>query len=150
MIQRSYLIPAIFYLFIVGLMSGCEEAGKPDTEFSIQQNLFLQSISLVEHAGSLLQNPQVTQADIDKAMLEMDQGLSHAFQVEDHFLSTIDPRLPKFYTRVFIPGVEQYRLGVEASDKQKQLEGLNKLSQWGQFWLPLQPEIHNRLKAING
>lgn len=150
MIQRVFFLPAILWLCIAGLLIGCEQAKKPDTEFSIQQNLFLQSISLVEHAGSLLQNPQVSQADIDKAMLEMDQGLSHAFQVEDQFLSNIDPRLPKFYTRVFIPGVEQYRLGVEAADKQKQLDGLNKLSQWGQFWLPLQPEIHNRLKAING
>lgn len=148
--KRRFLLPAIFCLLAIGLLSGCEDSAKTDTEFSIQQNLFLQSISLVEHAGSMLQNPTMTQADIDAAMLEMDKGLSQAFQVNEQFLVQLDPRLPKFYTRVFIPGVEQYRLGVEGSNKQKQLDGLNKLSQWGQYWLPLKPKVYERFKAING
>ena len=147
---RRFLLSTIFCLLAISLLSGCEESDKADTEFSIQQNLFLQSISLVEHAGSMLQNPEMTRADIDAAMLEMDKGLSQAFQVNDEFLVQLDPRLPKFYTRVFIPGVEQYRLGVESSDRQKQLDGLNKLSQWGHYWLQLKPDVFAKFKALNG
>ena len=150
MIKRFYLSPLLYWLVFASLLSACEQAQKSDTELLIQQNLFLQSISLVEHAGSLLQNPGLSQSDIDKAMLEMDEGLGLAFQVTEPFLSQLDERLPKFYTRVFIPGVEQYRLGVEASDKQQQINGLNRLSQWGQYWLQLKPEVHERMRAVNG
>ena len=134
----------------MSVLSGCESEKNLETERSIQKNLFLQSIAMVEHAGSLLQNPAMTQSDIDSAMREMDKGLSQAFQVNDQFLVQLDSRLPKFYTQIFIQGVELYRLGVEGADKQKQLEGLNKLNQWGQYWLKLKPEVYQRLQVSNG
>ena len=64
----------------------------------------------------------------------LDQGLQLAFQVEGEALDRLDLRLGKNFQRYFIEGVENYRLGIEAADKEQQLKGLRLLARWGEFW----------------
>ncbi len=128
----------------------CESEKMKQTEQGIQQNRFLLSLELVESAGATLQSPGITQLDIDKAMEQMDQGLRQAFEVDAAFLKRIDIRLPKLYSEMFIPGVQNYRLGVESSDRKQQLEGLNQLRLWGQFWVAEKYNIQTRLIELNG
>lgn len=145
--------PTAFFVLMMlftALISGCETEKMQQTDFVIQQNLFLQSLELVESAGTILQNPELTQENIELAMSKMDQGLRQAFQVKQEFLQKLDVRLPKLYVDIFIVGVENYRLGVEASDREKQLEGLGLLSQWGKFWLQEKPNIQQKLVSLNG
>jgi hypothetical protein len=137
-------------VFVLALVAGCEQSKVGETELGIQQNHFIQSLRLVEGAGAVLQQPGVKDADIQKALQQMDQGISQAFQVEDDFLRGLDLRLPKYYQQRFIPGVEQYRLGVESADRQQQLEGLNLLNQWGKFWQQEQANIMQKLQQLNG
>lgn len=139
-----------FSLLAVLLSTGCESEKMQETHFSIQQNRFIQSLELVESAGVTLQNPELTRQDIDRAMLKMDRGLEQAYQVETDFLQKLDVRLPRLYSEIFIKGVEQYRIGVESSDREQQLQGLNLLSQWGKFWYEQKPAIQNKLVELNG
>ena len=139
-----------FSLLAVLLSTGCESEKMQETHFSIQQNRFIQSLELVESAGVTLQNPELTRQDIDRAMLRMDRGLEQAYQVETDFLQKLDVRLPRLYSEIFIKGVEQYRIGVESSDREQQLQGLNLLSQWGKFWYEQKPAIQNKLVELNG
>jgi hypothetical protein len=132
------------------VLQSCDTEKMQETHNSIQQNHFLQSLALVESAGSILQNPQLTQDDIKKAMGQMDEGLKQAFKVEMKFLTKLEVSLPKLYNEIFIKGVEQYRVGVEASDREKQIEGLNLLSQWGKYWQAEKPNIQQKLVNING
>jgi hypothetical protein len=127
----------------------CESERIKQTEMGIQQNRFLLSLELVESAGTILQSPGLTQQDIDKAMEQMDQGLRQAFEVDSAFLKRLDIRLPKLYGEMFIPGVQNYRLGVESSDRAQQLEGLNLLRLWGQFWATEKRNIQNRLIELH-
>ena len=90
------------------------------------------------------------QKSIDKAMEQMDQGLRQAFEVDTEFLKQLDVRLPKLYSEMFIPGVQSYRLGVESSDRGEQIEGLNLLRLWGQFWVAEKRNIQNRLIELQG
>lgn len=136
-------------ILLTALMTGCETEKMQQTDFVIQQNLFLQSVELVESAGNILQNPNLTKENIEQAMSKMDQGLKQAFQVKKNFLQQLDVRLPKLYVDVFIAGVENYRLGVEASDREKQLQGLGLLGQWGKFWLQEKPRIQQKLVSLN-
>lgn len=137
-----------FLLFLVTatMLLACEKQKEGQTEFSIlQKNLFLQSIELVESAGGIIQTPGLSEIDIEKAMKQMDQGLQKAFQVENNFLNSLNVRLPGLYEHAFISGVENYRLGVESSDKEKQMYGLNLLSKWGEFWLVEKSDIQQKL-----
>ncbi len=132
------------------MLVGCDEQTRQETNLGMQQNYFLQSLQMVESAGEILQGADLSSTDIDRALQQMDQGLSQAFQVEREFLKQLDVRLPKLYTELFIPGVEQYRLGVEASDREQQLKGLDLLSRWGEYWLKEKPAIQDRLMSLHG
>ncbi len=148
--QSVIKLPFFWAVMVSALLSACDTEKMQETRNSIQQNHFLQSLELVENAGSILQNPQLTQEDIQKAMSQMDEGLKQAFQVEQDFLQKLDARLPKLYKDIFIKGVEHYRLGVESSDRDSQIQGLDLLSQWGQFWIVEKPNIQQKLYRING
>lgn len=134
----------------LGFIQSCDTEKMQQTNNGIQQNHFLQSLELVESAGQILQTPQLSQDAIDKAMGQLDEGLRQAFQVETEFLKKLDARLPKYYNEIFIKGVENYRIGVESADREKQVEGLNLLNQWGKFWGAEKPNIQNKLIRING
>ena len=132
------------------VLAGCDDQTRQETNLGMQQNYFLQSLQMVESAGEILQGADLSSTDVDRALQQMDQGLSQAFQVEREFLKQLDVRLPKLYTELFIPGVEQYRLGVEASDREQQLKGLDLLSRWGEYWLKEKPAIQDRLMSLHG
>lgn len=138
-----------FLILLLLLLGACESEKLQQTEFSIQQNYFLQSIELVESAGLVLQNPALTKSDVEQAIHKMDEGLRQAFQVERKFLRKLDLRLPKFYNELFIPGVEQYRLGMETGNREQQLEGLHLLNRWGQFWIQEKSTIQQKLVSLN-
>ncbi len=137
-------------LLLVFLLNACESEKIKQTEFSIQQNYFLQSIELVEAAGLKLQAPELKKLDVEQAVQQMDQGLMQAFEVERKFLRKLDLRLPKFYNELFISGVEQYRLGMETANRQQQLDGLELLSRWGQYWIQEKSNIQQKLMSLNG
>lgn len=149
MIQRCITLRFLLWLGLTSLLIACESEKLKETEFSFQQNIFLQSLELVEGAGKTLQSPELLQSEIDRAMEQMDKGLELAFEVNPAFLKRLDVRLPKLYTQMFIAGVQNYRLGVESSDRAKQLEGLRLLEQWGRFWLSEKKNIQNKLIELN-
>jgi hypothetical protein len=136
-------------LLLVFLLNACESEKIKQTEFSIQQNYFLQSIELVEAAGLKLQAPELKKQEVEQAIQQMDQGLMQAFEVERKFLRKLDLRLPKFYNELFISGVEQYRLGMETANRQQQLDGLELLSRWGQYWIQEKSNIQQKLMSLN-
>ena len=132
------------------LLMACDSEKMQETETGLQQNLFIQSLHLVERAGKILRKADLKDSDVEAALEKMDQGLAQAFQVERDFLKRLDLRLPRFYESRFIAGVEQYRLGVEAGNRQQQIEGLNLLSEWGDFWLQEKSTIMLELEQLNG
>ena len=128
-------------------LSAC--TGSDDTE-SISQTqkfYFIESLKTVEAAGLQLQNPSLKIDELKKALLNMDEGLKLAFQVEANFLDQFDPRLSKNYQRYFVKGVESYRLGIEAGDRAEQQQGLKLLSQWSVFWSEAQKPVNTKLQA---
>ncbi|MDJ0833834.1 MAG: hypothetical protein QNJ69_09960 [Gammaproteobacteria bacterium] len=129
-------------------LSACEKVEQ--TNLVNQKNMFLQSILQVEDAGRILQSNQLTQDQIDEALEQMDRGLQQAFEVKRSFLQQLDERLPKLYAETFIPGVEQYRLGVESADRKQQLQGLNLLLKWSQYWERQRSSIKGKLAEMNG
>jgi hypothetical protein len=137
-------------LLLMFLLNACDSEKMQETEFGIQQNYFLQSIELVESAGLKLQRPGLKKHDVELAIQQMDQGMSQAFEVERKFLRKLDLRLPKAYSELFISGVEQYRLGMENGNRQQQLQGLDLLSRWGQFWKQEKSNIQQKLVSMNG
>ena len=144
----SFVLRFVFWLALASQLIACESEKMKQTEFGIQQNKFLLSLELVESAGKVLQAPGVTKAEIDSSMLKMDEGISQAFEVNPEFLKRLDIRLPKLYSTMFIAGIESYRLGVESSDRAKQLEGLRLLAQWSQFWSTEKSNIQDKLIDI--
>ncbi len=150
--KRSLGLRILAWALVIALalwLSGCEGERIESTEQAIQQNYFLQSLSLVESAGQVLMRPNLTQQDIDRAMQRMDLGLEQARKVEDAFLKQLEPRLAREFREKFVKGVEEYRLGVEASDRERQLQGLGRLGQWGEYWTPVKPEVLRKLEAMN-
>ncbi len=147
---RRVRLPGLALVLLAVTLTGCETEKIQQTRLGIQQNLFLQSVELVENAGSLLQKPQLQQADIDLAMQQMDEGLRQAYQVEDSFLRMLDPGLQRQYADNFISGVETYRIGVEASSRDQQLQGLDRLGKWARFWSGNKPDIQRKMVAITG
>jgi hypothetical protein len=143
-IRKGFLL-----LFAALLLNACDSDQVEDTEFSIQRNYFLQSIELVESAGVQLQSPGLSRQEIEQAMQQMDQGLGQAFKVERKFLRTLEVRLPKFYNELFIAGVKQYRLGMESSNRQQQIDGLNLLGKWQQYWEQEKSAIQQKLVDFN-
>ncbi len=149
---RPVAIRILLWALFIGVLlwlSGCQEDRIESTEQAIQQNYFLQSLSLVESAGQLLMRPGLTEDDITRAMQRMDLGLEQARKVEDGFLKKLEPRLAREYREKFIQGVEEYRLGVEASDRERQLQGLGRLGQWGEYWNPVKSDVLARLERMN-
>ncbi len=146
--RTSLFLRLLIWLVFTSLLFGCESEKMKQTEFSLQQNKFLLSLELVEHAGKTLQSPALNQSEIDAAMMEMDQGIKQAFEVRPEFLKKLDIRLPKLYSTMFIAGIESYRLGVESSSREKQIEGLRLLAEWSQFWLAEKNNIQNKLLEL--
>jgi len=99
-----------------------------------QAYFFVESLKQVETGGQQLQAANLDEAGLLAALGMLDQGLKLAFQVERDSLDRLDLRLGKNFQRYFIEGVENYRLGIEAGDKQQQLKGLKLLARWGEFW----------------
>ncbi len=111
-----------------------------------QKYYFVESLKLVEQAGRSLQVENKTQQDIQQALALMDEGLKLAFEVEDEFLKLLDARLGKNYQRYFVKGVEDYRLGIEAADREQQQNGLRLLAQWAEFWTTVKPAVDVKLR----
>ena len=99
-----------------------------------QAYFFVESLKQVESGGRQLQATNLDEAGLNAALGMLDQGLKLAFQVERDSLDRLDLRLGKNFQRYFIEGVENYRLGIEAGDKEQQLKGLKLLARWGEFW----------------
>jgi hypothetical protein len=136
-------------LGIALLLFACESEKMQRTATGMQQNYFLQSLHLVESAGEVLQQEGLKQDDIEGALANMDNGLEQAFEVEREFLKRLDVRLPKYYQELFITGVQEYRLGVESSNREQQVEGLELLSRWSQFWLKEKSKVLQKLEKLN-
>ena len=145
--QHTWLLTALACSLA---LLGCNSEKIQKTEFGIQQNLFLQSLELVEKAGSQLQQSPLDQASIDMALAGMDRGLRQAFQVDERFLAQLHDSLPEMYLQRFVKGVEQYRLGVTAADREQQLQGLDKLTQWASFWSREKSAILQKMARITG
>ena len=99
-----------------------------------QAYFFVESLKQVESGGRQLQSANLDEASLLAALGMLDQGLKLAYQVERDSLDRLDLRLGKNFQRYFIEGVENYRLGIEAGDKEQQLKGLKLLARWGEFW----------------
>ena len=149
MISVSSGFRSLLWLAVASLLFACDSEKIKQTEFSLQQNKFLLSLELVESAGKMLQVPGIKQAEIDNALLKMDQGIELAFEVNPEFLKRLDIRLPKLYSEMFISGIQNYRLGVESSNREKQLEGLRLLSLWSRFWLAEKRNIQDKLIGLS-
>lgn len=124
----------LLLLMLGSLLFACDSQKAAESEFVRQQNYFLQAVELVESAGRLLQQNNLTEQEIQQSMQKLDAGLKKAYAVRKDFLARLDVRLPKLFPELFIKGVETYRIGVEASDRAQQLEGLRLISRWSQFW----------------
>lgn len=148
MILAAPALRGILLIFLTSLLFACESRKDQQSEFVDQQNKFLLSLELVESAGKALQAPEVNQVEIDAALSKMDEGIKLAFEVKPEFLKQLDIRLPKLYSEMFILGIQNYRLGVESSDRAKQLEGLGLLSQWSKFWLSEKTNIQEKLMSL--
>jgi len=145
--QRGWLLTALACSLA---LLGCNSEKMQKTEFGIQQNLFLQSLELVEKAGSQLHSSQLDQTRIDSALAGMDSGLRQAFQVDEAFLARLHEKLPEMYLQRFIKGVEEYRLGVTAASRDQQLQGLDKLTQWSNFWAEEKTGILEKMASMTG
>ena len=93
----------------------------------------------------MLQMASGDQVIIGKGLAVIDEGLRLAFQVRRDFLDQFDLRLGKSYERLFIQGIETYRLGLEAADLQQQQDGLQRLQQWAAFWQEVEPAVMAKL-----
>ena len=100
-----------------------------------QAYYFVESMKQVESGGRQLQSANLDEAGLLAALSMLDQGLKLAYQVERDSLDRLDLRLGKNFQRYFIEGVENYRLGIEAGDKEQQFKGLNLLKRWAEFWV---------------
>lgn len=129
MILFRRLIPAFLLLALVA----CNGPLFPK-HYEDDRAALLQSLKHIEVAGQILQTPELNEQVVEKALLEMDDGLRQAWQVSDGFLSWVDPTLRLSYHNWLVEGVENYRLGVTAADPEQQQEALKKLLQWQQFW----------------
>ena len=119
--------------FLLLALFGCEPADTPPGQTE-QAYYFIEALKQVERGGQRLQSPDFDRATVELALADLDAGLGFAFQVERDFLDSLDLRLGKNFERYFIQGVENYRLGIEAGDREQQREGLVRLQRWGEFW----------------
>ncbi|MCG6888580.1 MAG: hypothetical protein LJE92_03250 [Gammaproteobacteria bacterium] len=122
---------------LLALLLGQLLACSSDKDLPISQEqayYFVEALRQVESGGRQLQAPDIDEAGVRAALGVLDQGLKLAFQVKREALDRLDLRLGKNFQRYFIAGVENYRLGIEAGDREQQLKGLKLLARWGEFW----------------
>ena len=138
---------AVRYWLLAGLLTvtlgACDQADHQRTQN--QRYFFLQALEQVESGGRQLQSSELSQAEMTAALAQLDEGLGLAFQVEREFLDGLDLRLGKNFERYFVKGVETYRLGIEAGDREQQVEGLRLLQRWTLFWEAEKAAIQARL-----
>ncbi len=137
---RAFAIAGIVALLLVG----CSDESEIEID-EAQKFLFLESLKQVETGGGMLQMASGDQVIIGKGLAVIDEGLRLAFQVRRDFLDQFDLRLGKSYERLFIQGIETYRLGLEAADLQQQQDGLQRLQQWAAFWQEVEPAVMAKL-----
>lgn len=136
----------ILVALAVFALSACSPSGDGEALSETQKYYFLESLQLVEQAGKSLQTKSLNQQDIKQALSMMDRGLELAFEVRSDFLSLLDARLDKNFQRYFVKGVEGYRLGIEAGDREQQKEGLRLLAKWSEFWSAVKPAVNQKLQ----
>ncbi len=129
---RWFLQRLLLALVLIQLL-GCTSTEDPPISEQ-QAYYFVESLKQVEAGGQRLQSTNLDEATLIMALEMLDQGLKLAFQVERDALDKLDLRLGKNYQRYLIGGVENYRLGIEAGDREQQLKGLKLLARWGEFW----------------
>ena len=130
---RRSLRRVLLALLLAQLMACSSDRDAPISEE--QAYFFIESLRQVESGGTQLQASNLDEAGVRAALDTLDQGLKLAFQVKRDSLDRLDLRLGKNYQRYFIEGVENYRLGIEAGDREQQLKGLRLLARWGEFWM---------------
>ena len=130
---------------LVVAFAGCER--EPPIDPAGQRYFFLESLKQVETAGQRLGQPDLNQQQLTAALQTLDDALGLAFQVRRAYLDEFDLRLGKNFERYFIKGVENYRLGIEAGDRQQQIEGIRLLNQWAEFWQAEGDAIEARITA---
>lgn len=140
--KASHIIGVVL---IIVFLSACSDKDDDSTTFETQKYYFIESLTLVERAGRELQDSELTQAKITQALETMDKGLKLAFQVENDFLNSLDARLGKNYQRYFVKGIETYRIGIEAGDRDDQKKGMKLLGLWSVFWTAEQAAINAKL-----
>ncbi len=131
-------------LLLVAL-AACDQQDHQHTQN--QRYYFLQALEQVDSGGRRLQAPGLDQGELSAALAQLDEGLGLAFRVERDFLDELDLRLGKNFERYFIKGVENYRLGIEAGDREQQIEGLRLLRKWAEFWNAEKAAIEARLNT---
>ena len=131
--MKRYGWRLLLVLLMAQLAACSSDTDAPISE--TQAYYFLESLKQVESGGSQLQSGNLDEAGLLVALDTLDQGLKLAFQVERDALDRLDLRLGKNYQRYFIEGVENYRLGIEAGDREQQLKGLKLLARWREFWV---------------
>ena len=127
------LLQRLLLALVLAQLLACSSSEDPSISAD-QAYFFGESMKQVETGGRKLQAADLDEAGLNAALGMLDQGLKLAFQVERDSLDRLDLRLGKNFQRYFIEGVENYRLGIEAGDKEQQLKGLNLLARWGEFW----------------
>ena len=132
---------------VMALLTLVACTAEEDHRFKAQSYLFLESLRQVEAGGHQLRRSDLNEAGLKQAMTLLDEGLGLAFQVERDFLNGLDLRLGKNYERWFIQGVQNYRLGFEAGDRQQQLDGQRLLQRWAEFWGEAHAAIEKKLAS---
>lgn len=131
--QPRWILQRLLLALVLIQLLGCTSAEDPPISEQ-QAYYFVESLKQVEAGGQRLQSTNLDEASLIMALEMLDQGLKLAFQVERDALDKLDLRLGKNYQRYLIGGVENYRLGIEAGDREQQLKGLKLLARWGEFW----------------
>ena len=144
--MKAGLQRKLFYCLLLVMLAACSSDDESDS--TSQQYYFLESLQQVEAGGRQLQTVDLSEEALLQALAMLDQGLKFAFEVKREFLDQLDLRLGKNFDRYFIKGVENYRLGIEASDPAQQREGLQLLAQWGKFWNLERDAILARLNPV--
>ena len=130
---------------LLAVFAGCERDEPLDP--AGQRYFFLESLRQVGAAAEQLGQPDLNQQQMTAALQTLDDALGLAFQVRRAYLDEFDLRLGKNFERYFVKGVENYRLGIEAGDRQQQIEGIRLLNQWTEFWQAEGAAIEARITA---
>ena len=141
---RLFFKQAILWLFlsqIVYILSACDSEPKAINYPEEQKLLLLDAINEIHQAGLTLRSNTLSQTEVEQVLIDMDNGLQKAWQVNQQLLLRLHPDMPQIFDDAFIKGVEQYRIGVEGADTSMQKQGLLLLNKWGDFWEKNHPQI---------